>query len=119
MDSFFRTTESEDGKEIVEWIAKQDWCTGNVGMNGVSYPGFTANFAALLSAPHLKAIVPVCGTSDKYQSLYPNGNPRIFFPGYINAFRMAFDLFRLNIAILGVGGPRCGRSTWRRTSRSS
>ena len=91
MDSFFRTTESEDGKEIVEWIAKQDWCTGNVGMTGVSYPGFTSNFVATLGAPHLKAIVPIDGTSDKYQSLYPNGNPRIFFPGYINAFRMAFD----------------------------
>ena len=30
------TKEQEDGYDLVEWIARQPWCDGNVGMVGVS-----------------------------------------------------------------------------------
>ena len=33
------TQEGRDGADIVEWIAKQPWCDGNVGMIGYSYYG--------------------------------------------------------------------------------
>src|SRR5207249_1364230 len=32
--------EGKDGFDIVEWVAKQKWCNGNVGMWGGSYAGF-------------------------------------------------------------------------------
>lgn len=35
--SVFSPQETEDGYDIVEWIAQQPWCNGNVGMVGVSY----------------------------------------------------------------------------------
>src|SRR5215470_15782040 len=34
--------EQEDGYDAVEWIARQPWCNGSVGMLGTSYGGFTA-----------------------------------------------------------------------------
>lgn len=27
--------EHEDAEDCIAWIAKQDWCTGNVGMTGI------------------------------------------------------------------------------------
>ena len=50
--------EGEDGYDSVEWIASQPWCDGNVGMQGLSYFGFTQMAAAELNPPHLKAICP-------------------------------------------------------------
>ena len=50
--------EYEDGYDTVEWIAKQNWCNGNVGMMGLSYFCFTQLAAASLQPPALKAICP-------------------------------------------------------------
>lgn len=58
--------ETQDGYEAVEWLAAQPWCNGNVGMWGISYGGFTAIQVALLQPPHLKAIVPMYATDDRY-----------------------------------------------------
>ena len=33
--------ETRDGYDAVEWLAAQPWCTGAVGMWGISYGGFT------------------------------------------------------------------------------
>ena len=58
--------ETQDGYEAVEWLAAQAWCNGNVGMWGISYGGFTSIQVAMLQPPHLKAIVPVYATDDRY-----------------------------------------------------
>ncbi|MEV4898184.1 CocE/NonD family hydrolase [Nonomuraea sp. NPDC055795] len=52
--------EADDGHDVIEWIAAQDWCDGNVGMLGGSYAGQTQWFAASRRPPSLKAIVPYC-----------------------------------------------------------
>jgi putative CocE/NonD family hydrolase len=51
-------TEAKDGYDTVEWLARQPWCDGNVGMYGNSYLGFTQWAAASTQPPHLKAICP-------------------------------------------------------------
>jgi uncharacterized protein len=65
----FAPQEGRDGHEIVEWIARQPWCDGNVGMWGVSYPGITALSTAATRPPHLKAIVPIHATSDLHRGV--------------------------------------------------
>ena len=55
-----------DGYDAVEWLAAQPWCTGAVGMWGISYGGFTSIQVAKLRPPHLRAIVPVQATDDRY-----------------------------------------------------
>ncbi|MFN8597751.1 MAG: CocE/NonD family hydrolase [Anaerolineae bacterium] len=58
--------ETQDGYEVVEWLAAQPWCNGNIGMWGISYGGFTSIQVAKLQPPHLKAIVPMYATDDRY-----------------------------------------------------
>jgi len=58
--------ETQDGYDVVEWLAAQSWCNGNVGMWGISYGGFTSIQVAMLQPPHLKAIVPMYATDDRY-----------------------------------------------------
>jgi putative CocE/NonD family hydrolase len=58
--------ETRDGYELVEWLAAQPWCSGSVGMWGISYGGFTSIQVAKLRPPHLRAIVPVMATDDRY-----------------------------------------------------
>jgi len=62
----YTARETEDGAEAVEWLARQPWCTGRVGMWGISYGGFTAIQVAMLRPPHLAAIVPMMATDDRY-----------------------------------------------------
>ena len=66
--------EDDDGAQIVEWAAGQDWCDGAVGMWGMSYGGITSFKTAAQRPRHLKAIVPMNGTLDFYHGIdYPGG----------------------------------------------
>jgi hypothetical protein len=42
--------------DVVEWIAQQPWCDGNVGATGISYFAVLQKRVAVLRPPHLKAI---------------------------------------------------------------
>ncbi len=64
----YTADETRDGYDLVEWLAAQPWSNGNVGMWGISYGGFTAIQVAALRPPHLRAIVPVYATDDRYLS---------------------------------------------------
>ena len=63
----FTTKEQEDGYELIEWIARQPWCDGNVGMLGMSYFGMIQLLVAAQNPPHLKAIFPVDAATDMYR----------------------------------------------------
>ncbi len=75
----FAPQEALDGHDLVEWIAGQPWCDGNVGMWGVSYPGITALSTAATNPPHLKAIIPIHATSDLHRGVVSLGGTR---PGF-------------------------------------
>jgi len=63
----YTEAETRDGYDAVEWLAAQGWCNGNVGMWGISYGGFTAIQVAKLRPPHLRAILPMYATDDRYR----------------------------------------------------
>jgi putative CocE/NonD family hydrolase len=63
-DSF--TQEPGDGDDTLNWIARQPWSDGKIGMLGGSYLGITQWKAAWLNNPHLKAIAPVVSGYDDY-----------------------------------------------------
>ena len=48
----------EDCYDLIEWVARQPWCDGNVGMIGISYFAMLQVPAAALRPPHLRAILP-------------------------------------------------------------
>jgi putative CocE/NonD family hydrolase len=58
--------EQKDGVEVIAWLAAQPWCSGVVGMMGISWGGFNALQIAARRPPALKAIVTICSTDDRY-----------------------------------------------------
>jgi putative CocE/NonD family hydrolase len=58
--------EQDDALEVIEWIAAQPWCTGKVGMIGISWGGFNGLQVAARRPTALKAIVTICSTDDRY-----------------------------------------------------
>jgi putative CocE/NonD family hydrolase len=61
-------SESRDFVQSIEWIAKQEWCNGDVGAWGVSYGGLTALAVAAYRPPHLRAVVAVYSPTDAYSN---------------------------------------------------
>ncbi|MEO8450714.1 MAG: CocE/NonD family hydrolase [Gemmatimonadota bacterium] len=70
---FFSREETRDGYEITEWLARQPWSTGKIGMIGRSYLGITQLFAASEKPPHLRAIFPEMSVFEWYPMIYPGG----------------------------------------------
>lgn len=62
-----------DCYDVIEWAAKQHWCSGNVGMIGIGYSGKIQSLVAALQPPHLKAIMPIDLMDDLYLDSYPGG----------------------------------------------
>jgi putative CocE/NonD family hydrolase len=62
--------EPADGDDTLNWIARQSWSNGNVGMIGGSYRGIVQWKVALLNNPHLKAIFPVVSGYDDYRDRF-------------------------------------------------
>ncbi|WP_079174106.1 CocE/NonD family hydrolase [Streptomyces mirabilis] len=61
-------SERADGVEVIHWLADRPWCSGAVGMFGISRGGFTSLRIAALAPEPLKAIVTVCATDDPYDN---------------------------------------------------
>lgn len=66
MNDEYTLQELADACEIIEWLAKQPWCSGNVGMMGKSWGGFNALQTAFLQPSALKAVIAVCATADRF-----------------------------------------------------
>ncbi|MEL6236841.1 MAG: CocE/NonD family hydrolase [Pseudomonadota bacterium] len=58
--------ETQDGVDVIAWIAAQPWCNGRVGMFGKSWGAYNAFQVAARRPPALKAIAPVMGTDDRW-----------------------------------------------------
>lgn len=65
--------EKEDGYDTVEWVARQSWANGSVGMFGGSYVGYTQYAAASLQPPSLKTIIPFVAFTDPRSVLFRGG----------------------------------------------
>ncbi len=68
-----RQQDAEDYYDLIEWAASQPWCTGRVGLMGVSYLAMSQWHVAALKPPHLRAIVPWEGVTDLYREFAFHG----------------------------------------------
>jgi len=59
-------SEGNDGYDLIEWVAKQNWCDGSVATWGSSYSGRIQWYSAVLQPPSLKAMIPVVPPSDPF-----------------------------------------------------
>lgn len=67
--------DASDSYELVEWLARQEWSNGRVGMTGHSYPAMAAIMAAAQKPPHLVTIAASAGQPDIYGHEYQQGVP--------------------------------------------
>ncbi|KAL3449884.1 Alpha/Beta hydrolase protein [Aspergillus insuetus] len=67
------TQEAQDGYDVIEWLAQQEWCNGSVGMAGNSHLAIIQWFIAALQPPSLKAIAPWEGCGDLYREQFARG----------------------------------------------
>jgi len=78
-----------DAYDLIEWMAHQPWCDGNIGMVGISWFGMNQVVAAMTQPPHLKAIFPY----DPHSSLFYF---RDFYPGGV-IHSMVFHLMKFSV----------------------
>lgn len=64
----YSPVELDDGVAVVEWLARQPWSSGAVGMFGISWGGFNSLQIAERAPEALKAVVTVCSTDDRYDN---------------------------------------------------
>ncbi|MDX1498729.1 MAG: CocE/NonD family hydrolase [Woeseiaceae bacterium] len=62
----YTAQEHADGVEVIAWLAAQPWCSGAVGMFGISWGGFNSLQVAAQRPPALKAIMALCAADDRY-----------------------------------------------------
>jgi putative CocE/NonD family hydrolase len=99
--SFEFRDEREDGLATLDWLARQSWFGGRVGMYGPSYLGFV-QWAVAAGAPEfLRALVIPIATSSRRHSLYSG-----------DAFHLDFAL-TLAHTMAGQEGP-AWRTLWKR-----
>jgi putative CocE/NonD family hydrolase len=58
--------EQDDACEIIAWLAAQPWCSGAVGMIGISWGGFNGLQVAARQPPALKAVISIASVVDRY-----------------------------------------------------
>ncbi len=66
LDDEYLPREQADAVEVIAWLAAQPWCSGKVGMTGISWGGFNALQVAARRPPELGAIITLCASDDRY-----------------------------------------------------
>lgn len=69
--------EPQDGFDAQQWIGRQPWCNGKIGMYGQSYNAFTQVMSAPMASPHLKCILPLECQQTNFGHLYNDGVPQL------------------------------------------
>ena len=88
--------ENRDFHLCIEWTAAQPWCSGKVGLNGISYYASSQWRAAATQPPHLAAICVWEGWVDNYRDSNRHG-------GIICVFRKNWQDMQVKTVQHGVG----------------
>lgn len=65
--------EVKDGRDVIDWVARQSFCDGNIGTYGPSYMGHAQWCAAMAGHPALKAMYVTFYGARPYQLFYRRG----------------------------------------------
>jgi predicted acyl esterase len=98
----FSPRETQDFYESIEWAGTQLWCTGKVGLNGVSYFGINQWQVASLQPPHLAAMCIWEGAADFYRDMTHHG-------GILSTFWANWSDMQVKTVQFGIG-ERGGRN---------
>jgi hypothetical protein len=97
----FSPRETRDFYLCIEWAGVQPWCSGKVGLNGISYYGINQWQVASLQPPHLAAMCIWEGAADWYRDMTHHG-------GILSTFWAHWYDLQVKTVQYGLGerGPR-------------
>lgn len=98
-------SEKKDGYDTLDWIAKQPWSNGKVGMIGGSYLGFVQWAAAVTGHPALKCIVPQVSPPDMFFNI-PYDHGIFFLYGAAWWANVVKDRTSIEVALGGFEGAK-------------
>jgi len=104
---FLRHNDARETRDIhlsIEWTAQQPWCSGRVGMNGISYYASNQWRAAATQPPHLAAICVWEGWNDAYRESARHG-------GIICSFRKNWQDMQVKTVQHGFASGRKNPNT--------
>ncbi len=110
----FGPRETRDLYHCIEWAAAQPWCSGNVGLNGISYYAINQWHVASLEPPHLAAMCVWEGAADWYRDMTRHGGILCTF--WANWYDMQVKTVQYGLGARGArsrvtGEPACGPET--------
>ena len=76
--------DGNDVYDVIDWISRQSWCDGRVGMFGGSYTGFVQWSTVKNVHPALKTIVPQVAVMPGFDSPMENNVPQSFALSWSN-----------------------------------
>ena len=97
----FSPRETKDFANCIEWAGVQDWSSGKVGLNGISYFGMNQWHVASLQPKHLAAMCIWEGSADFYRDMTHHGG--ILSTFWENWYDMQVKTVQYG---LGENGPR-------------
>jgi uncharacterized protein len=66
LEDEYTEQEQRDCERVIAWLAERPWCTGAVGMIGVSWGGFAALQMAARDVEQLRGVVAIHASDDRY-----------------------------------------------------
>jgi uncharacterized protein len=66
LEDEYTEQEQRDTERVIAWLAERSWCTGAVGMIGVSWGGFAALQMAARALEQLRGVVAIHASDDRY-----------------------------------------------------
>ncbi len=110
---FLDRAEGRDGYDAVEYLAQQDWCSGKVGLAGVSYLAIVQWQIAAARPPHLAAFNLWEGASDLYREFFFHaGIPETGFIPRWNSGRLNSSLTRVEDLVAMVNAHPLWDEYW-------
>ena len=80
----YEDQEFEDCLELINWISKQNWSNGAVGMYGKSWGGFNGLQLAYKQPKALKTIITLYSTDDRYNDDFHHQGNALLGDGLLN-----------------------------------
>jgi putative CocE/NonD family hydrolase len=66
LEDEYTEQEQRDIEQVIAWLSERPWCTGAVGMIGVSWGGFAALQLAARHPEQLRGVIAIHGSDDRY-----------------------------------------------------
>jgi len=95
----FSDEQSKDGAAMVDWIVKQNWSDGTIGLLGASYTGMAAEFLLADKHPNVKAVMSLYTGLDFYdEMIFPGGIYNQYFVKTFGEMCSTLDKNEFNLA---------------------